>query len=130
MNDEEFSDEPRFSRAEFDYKQMLLIHLRNISKLTTTVLFPSAQQPVFPTEMVKILENMLDERFIKAVHFFQMLLSPYYDKTFNKDLNELIELNKEKRIDEDTFTMRLVGILIQLMDRRNLLLESEDKDKT
>ena len=125
MNNEEFMDEPKFSRLEFDYKQMLLIHLRNISRLVTNIIFPSSQEPYSPIDMTEIINNMIDERFIKAVSFFQQLLSPYFDEQYKKDMKEL----SEQKHNDNVNAMLLSGILIQLMDRKNLLLESEEESK-
>jgi hypothetical protein len=133
--DEEFSEDSvvqsRYGRTQFDYKQILLIHLRNMSTLITQRTFPSSQEPYTPTQMLQIMDESIENSFEWGVDVLEGLLSPYCidNKKYQENLANLKAEAKHTNMLAKIFNKRKFALLIQLMHILNLLLEGEVGEK-
>ena len=121
-----FVEESKYGRIPFDYKTILLIHLRNISSLVTNKIIPNSQEPYTPQDMLFYLNQSIDINLESSVTIFEQLLSPYFDKEY---LEGIADLQKKKIEDIRTLHSLKLGLLVQLMHRLNLLLEEEGKER-
>lgn len=99
------------ARGSIDYKGLLLFHTNRIMQLSATI----------PQSENGRSTNLKDIRraFQTSVKTLENLLSPYLDADYYKSLEKITE--------EDKFLFRMAqfSLLIQVMERRALLLEQE-----
>jgi hypothetical protein len=131
MDEEGYVEEVKYGRTQFDYKQVLLIHIRNMSNLITQKIFPNSQQPYNPKEMLEIADEAIENSFEWGVDFLDGLLSAYgkKDKKYNEELDKLKKQAEQTKMLTKAFNKKKFNLLVQLMDRLNLLLEGEGSEK-
>ena len=124
-------EELKFGRTPFDYKSILLIHLRNMSILLTSRMFiPAAVESTGSiSSLISCNKQVIDENFYSSVEFLSQLVSPYWDEKFLDETNGLVEKYKDSKRNIRVFAIEKMGIITRLMDRLNLLLEKEDREK-
>jgi len=127
----DFERQERYGRIPFDYKQILLIHLGNMSRLLTSRILAQINERISLEMMVSYSKQMIDTNFVSSVHFLAELLSPYRDEQYDNELKELGTKYKGKTVFESgrEFAIKKLGIIVRLMDRLNLLLEKEGREK-
>jgi len=115
----------KVSRVEFDFKQLLLVHLSNISKLISYNFIIQAQNS--PQDLNYILgqsDELTTRNYARSVDVLGVFLSPYFDDKYKKE----IEGWKESKIDKwEKYTWKF-SALLGLMERKNFLLEIEESD--
>ena len=110
---------------------MLLIHLRNMSQLLTSKIVLPMQSGMNFESLIKYNKQTTDENFISSVDFLSQLVSPYKDSDYEEEIKKLLAEYKGKPLAESgrDFSIKKLGIVVRLMDRLNLLLEKEGKEK-
>ena len=120
-----------YENPAFDYRQILLIHLRNMSALLTARYGLPTDSNIGIAGAIEYTLRLIDHNFVSAVEFMQSLISPYYDKEYKKDVDDILESYKGKKFDEvgRELGVKKLGAIIRLMDRLELLLERSGSDK-
>lgn len=116
-----------YGRIPFDYKRILLIHLRNMSSLLTAKVFLPVQPNIHVDTLIRYSKEITDVNFVSSVDFLAELLSPYIDEEYQKEM-ELLLKKSNPEMDRD-FAIKKLGIVVRLMDRLNLLLEQQKGEK-
>ena len=126
MPEEEYNESPNnmFGRTPFDYKTILLIHLRNMSALLTAKVTVPIHDNVNYEFLLNYSKNLTDINFTSSVRFLDALLQPYKDKKYYDEIKTL----KEDKTDARMAAILRLGAIVGLMNRLNLLLEEERKD--
>jgi len=130
LESEEEKEYVKFGRTQFDYKQILLIHLRNMSNLITQKIFPNFQEPYTPKEMIELADDAINNSFEWGVDYFDGLLAPYSkkDKQFQSNMKDLEDESKKTKMLVKIYNKKKFHFLMELMDRLNLLLEGETSE--
>lgn len=115
-------------RVEFDYKQILLQHLSNISKLVSYAILPNlswgASGSPGPEDMLPIIEKVVSDNLFTSVEMLKSLLEPYLDDQYYTDIKSLqLQQDDDSWLAFKAKTIRKLGVLVKLMDRKDLLLE-------
>ncbi len=110
--------------GEFDYQKVLLLHINQMSKLTSTIPKTTEGSETFPN-MTRELREFIFDCVLISSRLLEGMLSPYADDEFTKEQNEIKEAYKDKSSAWANLNLGLekFGNCIKLMDRLNLLLD-------
>lgn len=121
-----FMADAGLKRIEFDFKLLLLQHLNNISRLVSIAVIPKLQtsaEGLDPDYIIQTVEKIITENLLLSVNMLESLLLPYRDDEFSKELDNIGRLNSNDYFKIRIWSIDKLGILMKLMDRKDLLLE-------